>query len=626
MDRKAWIVVSLCGVLLIVNLWFGAQNAELQKQQEAEKAAQEAAQIEALDPAAPSAGLSADDRPSLVQVDEKTTTIDTPEAVFELSSLGGGVVSTTFKNEKSVYDLEQQVRMNDLGRHRVGSLVTLSGQALEQKNYTIKEDADGSITYRGVASNGLGVTKKWSRVPSEQAGRDYRLRLSLTLTNLGDGAFDLSTLALSTGSAAPLYVDERPDYLNFFWQEDGDYESETAGYFKGGIFSKEKSEFRERIENLEFAGVENQFFATIVDPVDDYAATVQARPQMQKLPLTRGDFDATVLMTYISLPEATLAAKNQRTFEFDIFMGPKRNSLLRDLPGEKGGVMNYGFFSPISRFLNSTLNWFANLFGAPDYRWAWGFAVIALTVFIRTLMWPLHAKSTRTMKRMSKLQPEMAKLKEKYPDDPNKLNQETMKLYQKFGVNPMGGCLPLIFQIPIFFGFFTMLQYAVELRNEGFMWVDDLSQPDTIGHVAGLPINLLPILMAVTMVLQMRMTPQTGDKLQRRIFMLMPLIFFFFCYNFASALALYWTTQNIFSIAQTWLMQKMPEPELKTGKNAGKKTWVQKMAERAEEAQKLQKQGKGTMAAAREVQARAAAKKAAKKSGKKRRQGRTGGK
>ena len=139
-----------------------------------------------------------------------------------------------------------------------------------------------------------------------------------------------------------------------------------------------------------------------------------------------------------------------------------------------------------------------------------------------------------------------------------------------------------------------MLQYAVELRNEPFLWwVTDLSQPDTVTYVMGLPVNPLPFLMAITMVLQMKVTPKTGDKMQQRIFMLMPLIFFFFCYNFASALALYWTTQNIFSIAQTWFMQKMPEPELKTNKKAGKKSWMQKLAEKAELAQKAREAGQG---------------------------------
>jgi YidC/Oxa1 family membrane protein insertase len=172
-----------------------------------------------------------------------------------------------------------------------------------------------------------------------------------------------------------------------------------------------------------------------------------------------------------------------------------------------------------------------------------------------------------------------------------------MKLYREYGVNPMGGCLPMLVQIPIFFGVFNMINAAVELRGQPFLWVKDLSQPDHLTDIFGLPLNLLPILMAVTMVIQMRMTPQTGDKLQRRIFMLMPLMFFVFCYNYASALALYWTTQNIVSIGQTWLTQRMPEPELakKVAKGAKKlhadnekprkKGFMERMAEKLEEAQ-----------------------------------------
>ena len=167
------------------------------------------------------------------------------------------------------------------------------------------------------------------------------------------------------------------------------------------------------------------------------------------------------------------------------------------------------------------------------------------------------------MKRMSLLQPKMKELKEKYQDNPQKMNQETMALYRDYGVNPLGGCLPILLQMPIFLGFFAMLRSAVELRHEPWLgWVDDLSMPDTIAEPGGFPLNILPILMGVTMILQMRMTPSTGDKMQRRIFMLMPIIFLVFCYGFASALALYWTAQNIISIGQTWLLRNRQDVEL----------------------------------------------------------------
>ena len=598
MDRKAWIVVIICSILLAYNIHVSSQNAaakaaEARKLAEAQAAADPEPSPE--NPTGVSPTLEVQ-RPELGPSEKSADfELETATNVFTLSSLEGGIKDALFKEELAVDDLSKKVRMNDLGPNRIGGLVDRSGKALDLPFYKVQSQSTDSITFIGRLSNGLGVKKIWQKA-TEGNGSDYRLSLTLELVNLNDTSVSLGNLYLSTGSAAPLTTNEQARYRNFFWQTGDDFESEMQGFFEGGFFSKEKLDFVEESEaGIEFAGVANQFFATIVDPEDLYRATVRARPKTVDLPNYRGGTSAKILYSSLSLPDETLDAKAKKTLKFDIYVGPKNNSLIRSLDGEKDGVMDYGFFlfAWIARGLNWTLNMLAGLFGGP---WAWGWAVVVLTIIIRTFMWPLHAKSTRTMKRMSKLQPKMAELKEKYPDDPNKMNQEMMKLYREFGVNPMGGCLPMLLQIPIFFGFFTMLQYAVELRNQPFLgWVKDLSQPDTVGHLPfsfpflGDAINILPILMAVTMVLQMKMTPQTGDKMQRRIFMFMPIIFFFFCYNFASALALYWTTQNIFSIGQTWLMQKMPEPELKSSGKANKPSMMQKLAARAEEAQKMKK-------------------------------------
>lgn len=600
MDRKAWIVVTICSLLLAYSYFLQNQNAALIAKQEAKAAKEVSEKVETQTPEeiergsaeAPSAGLTVERE--VPQREVVKSELETQTNTFTLSSRQGGIVESLFKEELAVKDLEKNVRMNQLGQDEIGAILSRSGEMLET-TYKVTEETSDSITYKGRLSNGLGVLKTWKKT-TEGEGADYRLSLTVQFVNDQERAFDLSDFYLSTGSAAPIIDTEQVRYRSFFWKEGGEFESEMQSYFEGGMFSKERLEFVQETEAaLEYAGVENQFFATIVDPEEDYRATVRARPKNIDLPEDRGGVAAKLLTSYFSFPDKTLNPKEIESVTFDIFVGPKNNFLIRSLEGEKDEVMNYGFFSPISRGLNWILNKLAALFGAGSNPWAWGWAIIGVTVLIRSLMWPLHAKSTRTMKRMSKLQPKMAELKEKYPDDPNKMNQEMMKLYREFGVNPMGGCLPMLAQIPIFFGFFTMLQYAVELRNEEFLWVTDLSQPDTIAQLPfsipflGSGVNVLPILMAVTMVLQMKMTPQTGDKMQRRIFMLMPIMFFFFCYNFASALALYWTTQNIFSIGQTWLMTKLPEPELKTSKKAGKKSMMQKLSERAEEAQRLQK-------------------------------------
>lgn len=156
----------------------------------------------------------------------------------------------------------------------------------------------------------------------------------------------------------------------------------------------------------------------------------------------------------------------------------------------------------------------------------------------------------------------------------------------------------MFIQLPVFLAFYRMLWSAVEVRHESFLWVDDLSMPDTMFMIPGLgiPFNLLPILMGLTSFIQIAITPKTGDKTQQFIFMLMPFIFLVICYNFAAALSLYWTVSNAFSILQTWLMNKLPEPELKKRVDGGKKGFFQRLQEQAEAAQKARNSGGGPSA------------------------------
>ncbi len=251
-----------------------------------------------------------------------------------------------------------------------------------------------------------------------------------------------------------------------------------------------------------------------------------------------------------------------------------------------GWVLGWAI-KPLAAFLIKALVWMQGVVGQ------FGFAIILITIMIRIAIWPVYAKSTRTMKKMAKLGPLQKELKEKYKDEPERLNRETMQLYRDHQINPAGGCLPMFIQMPVFLGFYRMLFSAVELRHQSFLWVEDLAMPDTLFHIpflGNMPFNLLPLLMAVTMVIQMQLTPKSGDKTQQRIFMFMPVFFLFICYNFAAALALYWTTQNIFSIGQTWLMNKLPEPELKKVKSKKKSGgFLARLAEQAEAQQKKQK-------------------------------------
>lgn len=603
-DRKTWIVLIACGILLALNFHYSGKNQqeriayerqqrELREQREAESAAAAAA-VDPLTGEAAEEGVEGGElrveRPP-APVEESLHILQNEQVTYTLTNIGGGIKHAEFRNERNVGSEDTFVRQNRFGPGPIGALAGV-GEILENVPHTYREEesVEGrKAVFIAPLRSGLIVKKTFELTEPGQPGADFLLRYSLTVENSTQAPMSLSQWSVFLGEASPLYQKEWSNQTGLFWREDNSMHYTHAGKFSGGFFSSAKPILTSRPGHvIEYAGVTNQFFATALRPAEPQATLLWAKPA--QVTLEEGAAPLTSVHAGLRLPEMVLNPGERHDFEYELFIGPRRNQMLRQMGDGWGDLMQYGWFWWVARPLNWLLNNLHSIFDHVASKWSWGLAIIFLTIIVRTLIWPLHAKSTRTMKRMSKLQPEMAKLREKYADDPNKLNQEMMGLYRKFQINPLGGCLPMLIQLPIFFGFYRMLQYAVELRHQEFLWVGDLSQPDTLTYVAGIPINILPIVMAFTSFLQIKMMPKTGDKLQQRIILFMPLIFFFFCYNFASALALYWTTQNIFSIGQTWLMNRMPEPELKARKDAGRKSWVERMAEKQAELQRLQQE------------------------------------
>jgi len=592
-DRTTWIVLILCSGLLAANLYFSAQNQKARdeaRQRELALAETNAIREQA---AAVTTQAELTVEPPPPPADEELVVLENNRVRFTLTNIGGGIKYAEFLHEFDVGSDTSRVRANRFGTGPIGA-VAGSGEVIENVPYTYR--AEDSIVGRKAVyiarlQSGLIFKKTFTLMDGDKPGTPYLLDFDVQVENTTAGSLNLNQWSLFLGEAAPLYRAEWAQQTGFFRRENGKIRFTHGGTFKGGWFSSPKSIVNSPPgELIEFAGVTNQFFATVLRPAEPMPASMWAKANQVSLPLDSSA--VTSVRAGLRFPDQEIGPAEIKGYQYRIFIGPKQNTMLRKMDRHWGegwsDVMQYGWFWFVSRPLNWLLNVYHGWFDGIAKKWSWGLAIILLTITVRIFIWPLHAKSTRTMKRMAKLKPEMDKLKEKYPDDPNKLNTEMMGLYRKFGINPLGGCLPMFLQLPIFFGFYRMLQYAVELRGQGFLWVNDLSQPDTMARLAGIPINLLPVVMALTSFLQIKMTPMTGDKLQQRIILFMPLLFFFFCYNFASALALYWTTQNIFSIGQTWLMNKVPEPELKPVKG-GRKSWVQRMAEKQAEMQKIQK-------------------------------------
>lgn len=242
----------------------------------------------------------------------------------------------------------------------------------------------------------------------------------------------------------------------------------------------------------------------------------------------------------------TLLSDQEISLNYTSYFGPKDDKFLLAAGHQFDDVINYGFFHPLSKPLMVVLKFFYNYIGN------YGFAIILLTVCIKLIFWPLTQKSYKSMKGMQKLQPEMKKLREKYGSDKQKLNQEMMSFYKENKVNPMGGCLPMIIQIPVFFALYRVLLGSIELRHAPFMlWITDLSAKD--------PYYVTPLIMGVTMFLQQKMTPTNMDPTQEKIMLMMPVVFTFMFLNFPAGLVLYWLTNNLLTILQQYLIRRQPD-------------------------------------------------------------------
>lgn len=610
MDRTSWIGVIVCLCLLFTWGWWNAKETAKQLEAQREQAAQEALNppkevAEAAATPNKAAGAEttpADDAPGAVP--EVTHLLENELVKFHLTNVGAGIKIAELKDQARQLEGGEFVTINENASHPVGAF-SMGPELFDTTTWNVTEKSAEKITFETTNSVGFTFSKTY-----RLAGPDrdpHEITLEMSVRNESQTPLVFADQFLYAGSAAPLHLNEWSMQIGMFWlQSDGKFEYETVDHYGGrkilGIFGKnEISDDEFSIESLRWAGVNDQFFVTIVQPEVAHEATLWG----SRFPvIVEGDKEASekkrmfAAEAGIGLPSLSMNPGDQQTLRYNIYLGPKEFARLKGLGEEKQLVMHYDEI-PIFGWLfgwaiKPLASWLImGLVFLKGYVGGYGIAIILITLLIRLIIWPVYAKSARSMKRMSKLTPMMKEIREKYEDNPQKMNEETMKLYRTYNINPLGGCLPMFIQLPIFLAFYRMLWSAAELRHESFLWVDDLAMPDTMFMIPGLdiPFNLLPILMGITSFIQIWITPKTGDKTQQMIFMLMPLIFLVICYNFAAALALYWTTSNAFSILQTWLMNKMPEPELQKKPTSGKKSFMQRMQEQAEEAQKAKAAG-----------------------------------
>jgi len=576
MDRK-----SIIGIALAVAVFAWAQYKS-QEEMKRYRAAQEAIAAEAAAKAtpapSPTAAPEAAQKPTpapatptaAVQevkpaVPEEKKTVTTDAVDYTFTNLGGGISSLKLLKHQGG-DPKERMVLNGSASHPIGALLSKPDAAVED-GYAVTVEGDRVVCNKTLPT---GVEVKKIYTLSRKKGEEYRVGLEVVFENHSGAPVEQPGYYLYAGASAPLHAADFANYIGFDW-----YDGRTNSYIMPTWFdagkiplvgvetSSGKSIYEENPGNVLWAGVRDQYFTSLLLP-EGKGQGAWARPLNLKIESK----DVKGMEGGLKMPGFKLNAGESVNKKFTIYAGPAEYNQLSALGNGAVQMMNldrWWITRTVGMVLLRSMNFLERFL--PNYAWA----IIVLTFIVRGALWPIQGRANKSMKKMQLLMPKQNELKEKYKDDPARMNQEVMKLYKEYGVNPFGGCLPMLIQIPIFIGFYSMLGTAVELRNSSFLWVTDLSRPDTIFHLAGIPVNILPLAMTATMIWQMQLTPKTGDPAQQKMLMFMPLVFVFITYNFASALALYYTVQNLLSIIQLYATRNAPMPSLEKASAGSKK-------------------------------------------------------
>jgi len=387
-----------------------------------------------------------------------------------------------------------------------------------------------SIAFSWIGKDGIEIIKTYTFQPGK-----YLIDMDVAVINRTSGVIE-EQLAVELVGAAPQktsYAFEGPSaYINDELEQIKIKSIEKQNTYKG---------------HIEWIALQDRYFITslLADIKDDASLVLGANKEI-------------IRSQYVH-PAIKIEPGQQVTLKHQLFFGPKQIDLLNAVGKGLGNLINFGFFDilakPCLQFMNM-------IYGVvPNY----GLAIILITIIIKIILWPLGSKSYKSMSEMKRVQPLITGIREKYKDDKKKQNEEIMGLYRTYKINPMGGCLPMVVQIPVFFALYRMLYEAIELRHAPFVgWINDLSAPDRLFNFGfsipfmeppfGIPV--LTLIMGATMFLQQKMSPPMGDPAQAKMMMLMPIVFTFIFINFSSGLVLYWLVNNVLSISQQYYIQK----------------------------------------------------------------------
>lgn len=467
-----------------------------------------------------------------------------------------------------------------------------------EDEFFLVESSDVSLRYELVVPGKYKIERFYSLADTSQKIEcaPYLLKTRTSVKNISRGDLPLGEVFLCLGAVPPTESDVYGSNLaSVFFDADrkAHYARSSAFINSSGFLgigaSRAKSHEKISAYPVTWASVKNQFFASVFTPEGTYSTGGIVYP----IPMDTSSgnkYMRNAVSAFMGFEFKNLKPGESAVVDGSYYVGPKELDKLYSMGGGQEEVMNYGWFGFVSRPLSRLMKWIHSWVSAVSPEWGWGWSIIILTLLVRGLMWPLTSVQIKSAQRMAKMQEPLKAIREKYKGDNKKIQQETMKIYSEYGINPLAGCLPILVQIPIFIGLYYMLQTSCEIRFAHFLWVDDLSLPDTIGalpSVFGIPLHILPILNALVTFLQMHLTPTPStDKTQAMMFKFMPLIMLLFFYTFPSGLVLYWLVQSILGILQAVIIRRGKNKTVL--KKRDKPGFMQRMQEAMENAQKMQ--------------------------------------
>jgi len=512
MDKNTFLAIFLSTAFLIVwFMFFQPKPAPVQAPGVTASTAVDAKNPELNKPAAPFVA-------SAPEPADQEITVDTPKykAVF---TTRGAAVKHWFLKEKngSLVDLVLQ--------QSASGLATFPGSV-----FAVQQPDPLTLVFTHTSPLGWQVTKTYGL--SDQYLHNLTIQISKT-----NAKASLPQVDIPWGPGLGTVEKEL---------KENDAQTRTLGYtlaFPPRLDKFKPGDYPSKI--YKWAAVDNRYFLCALIPLkdSDFNSLSVSRPSKKQSPT-------------LAITAGGQSGADSKTYKMMFYLGPKGHDHLKSLNLNLEETVDFGYFGFLGKIALAVLNYLYKMTG--NYGWS----IIILTVLLQLLVLPLTVKSFKASAAMKQLQPLVKDLQEKYKADPKRLNVEMLNLYKIHKVNPLGGCLPMLLQLPIFWALFTTLRNAFELRGAGWLlWVKDLSAPDSLMTISGISLNVLPLIMGVGMFFQQKMMSVSSDPAQKQLMYMMPVIFTFMFWNFPSGLVMYWLTNSIMTMAEQYFIMKN-QPEL----------------------------------------------------------------